>query len=123
MAAKKDSSRRKKARAENAAEPPEMTVNEAAEVYPDQWVLMRVTGCNEYRMPWCGHILAASPDEREITAALGREPRPSELPAGVPPAHYYIFQAYPRVFGGEALQAVLARICGRRVADGQAAEG
>ena len=117
---KKDRPRRRHAKDVEAPAPPEMTVNEVAEVYPEQWILMRVTGQNEHQMPWRGHILAASPDRTRITEALAREPRPSELPAGLPPAHYYVFEAYPRVYGGEALQSALALLCGRKDADSQA---
>lgn len=124
MATKKNPPRRPgAARGDTVAEPPEMTVNEAAAVYPDQWVLMRVTGRNEYQMPWRGHILAVSPEEQEITEALRREPRLSSIAAGAPRPLYYVFQAYPHVFEPEALRGLFTKRCEPRRADGQAAEG
>lgn len=123
MAMKKDRPQQRRTKNIEAPEPPEMTVNEVAEAYPEQWILMRVTGQNEHQMPWRGHILAASPDERNVTAALGREPRPSSLPPGAPRPHYYVFQAYPHVFEGEALQTLMSKLCGRGRADGEIAQG
>jgi hypothetical protein len=106
-----------------ATEPPEMTVNEVAEAYPEQWVLMRVTRENEYRAPWRGHILAVSPERKRISEALGREPKPSSLPPDEPRPLYYVFQAYPHFYGGEALQALLAQWREADGVNGQTAEG
>ncbi len=104
------------------ANPPELTVNEVAELYPEQWVLMRVTGENEYHHPWRGHVLAASHDERQINEALSREPRPSQLPPGVPAGRYYMFQAYRHVYPGKELDAWVAQIRGCGKTDDPAAE-
>ena len=105
------------------AHPPEMTVNEVAELYPEQWALMRVTGENEYHHPWRGHILAVSPRRGDITKALAREPRPSQLPPGADPGEYYVFQAYRHIYPGPELDAWLAQVRGESGTDGAAAEG
>ena len=104
------------------ANPPEMTVDEVAELYPGQWVLMRVTGENEYRHPWRGHILAVSHDDRHIPKALSREPKRSQLPPGVKPPEYYIFQAYRPIYPGPEWDAWLARVRMHGKTDGPVAQ-
>jgi hypothetical protein len=110
-------------RAGAATEPPEMTVDEVVELYPGQWILMRVTGLNEHKDPWQGQILAASYDEDEITEALGREPRPSSLPTGTRPPLHYIFQANPSRYGGEGLLEQLAQLEDEDDLDASSAQG
>ena len=105
------------------ANPPEMTIDEVAELYPWQWALMRVTGLNEHKHPWRGYILAVSPNREDMSDALAREPRPSQLPPGTPPAEHYIFQAYRRIYRGPGYDEWLARVRGQSEADGPIAEG
>ena len=104
------------------ANPPEMTIDEVAERYPGQWVLMRVTGENQYHHVWRGHILAVSPDEGDVNEALSREPKPSQLPPGVKPGRYCVFQAYRPIYPGPELDAWLARVRGQAKADGPGAK-
>jgi hypothetical protein len=104
------------------ANPPEMTINEVADLYPGQWALMRVTGENEYKHPWRGHILAVSPRRADITEALAREPRPSQLPPGVRPDRHCVFQAYRPIYPGPELDAWLAKIRERGMTDGPSAQ-
>jgi hypothetical protein len=103
-------------------DPPEMTIDEVADRYPGQWFLMRVTGENEYKHAWRGHILAVSPDERQINEALSREPRRSELPPGVKPGRYVVSQAYRPIYPGPELDAWLARIRAQQTTDGHRAQ-
>jgi hypothetical protein len=114
---------RDNAAAIDPANPPEMTVNEVADLYPGQWVLMRVTGENEYHHPWRGRILAVSHDERDIDEVLSREPRRSQLPPGVKPGEYYVFQAYRHTYPGPELDAWLARVRRHNKTDGPVAQG
>jgi|SRR5215213_2290651 len=102
--------------------PPEMTVDEVADLYPEQWVLMRVTGENEYHHAWRGHILAVSHKRSDITRALAREPRRSELPPGVRPGRYYVFQAYHYIYPGPEWDARLAQIRAQAKVDGPIAQ-
>ena len=122
MARKKKPPRRTAGIDIDPANPPEMTVNEVAEVYPEQWVLMRVTDENEYHHPWRGHILAVSHDERHINQALSREPRPSQLSPDVAPPRYYVFQAYRHIYPGPELDAWLAQVRGHGNTDGPLAQ-
>ena len=122
MGKKKDPPRRTTGIDIDPANPPEMTVNDAAEIYPEQWVLMRVTGENEYHHPWRGHILAVSHDERHIDEALAHEPRRSQLPPGVQRPRYYVFQAYRHIYPGPELDAWLAHIRGHGTTDGPVAQ-
>src|SRR5215213_2995064 len=47
-----------KHRANESDGAPEMTWNEAAEAYPNEWIFMEVTERDEHKWPWRGRILA-----------------------------------------------------------------
>lgn len=86
-----------------------LSYDEIVERYHAQWILLKVTGEDEHRNPSEGYVLAHSKSRGRINQALAKEPRPSELPLGTPRPEYCIFQAYPRVYSGEALAEIIAR--------------
>jgi hypothetical protein len=112
-----------KAVAIDPANPPELTVDEVADLYPGQWVLMRVTEDNEYHQAWRGHILAVSDDECDLNEVLAREPKRSQLPPGVKPGRYYVFQAYHYIYPGPEWDAWLAWARRHNKTDGPVAQG
>ncbi len=86
-----------------------LSYDEIVARYPAQWILLKVTGEDEHRNPSEGYVLAHSRSRGRINQALAKEPRPSELPPDAPQTEYCIFQAYPRVYSGEALAEIIAR--------------
>ena len=47
-----------------------ISVEEAMAAYPDQWILMRVTACNEYDAPTHGIVVATDPSRDGIQPAV-----------------------------------------------------
>jgi hypothetical protein len=63
------------------AEPDEpMTVDEARDRYPGEWVLMRVFEFDEHHHPLRGYVLRHSRSRKAISNRLAKEPPRSELP-------------------------------------------
>jgi hypothetical protein len=84
-----------------------LTVDEAAERYRDQWVLMKVVERDERHQPARGFVLAHSFDEQEVNAALAKEPPLGALPPEERTHSYYVFNAYPHVSSGPAYEAAV----------------
>jgi hypothetical protein len=85
-----------------------LSLDEVTARYPGDWILLRVTACDEDGIPSAGHVVGRWADtpanDRRIARAL------SEVlePAGEPDEQYYRFQAYPRIRTGEAMRKALA---------------
>ena len=69
-----------------------VSVEEAMAAYPDQWILMRVTACNEYDAPTHGIVVATDPSRDGIQPAVMEH----LLAARVTGSRYYVFFAHTR---------------------------
>jgi hypothetical protein len=101
---------------ESTEERREYTCDEAIARYYGEWILMKVTGFDEYYEPARGYVITHSPHRRDTSAALAKEPRRSELPPETPPQPYYTFKAFPRVHVGETYEEAAARFAEQRAA-------
>jgi hypothetical protein len=106
---------------ESTEERREYTCDEAIARFYGEWILMKVTGFDEYHEPARGYVITHSPRRRDISDALGQEPPRSELPPGSPP--YYIFKAFPSVHVDESYEAAAARFAQERAAAMDTARG
>lgn len=82
-----------------------LTVEEATERYRDQWVLMKAVERDERHEPARGYVLAHSFDEKEVNAALAKEPPLGLLPPEQRTHSYDVFNAYPLTNSGPAYEA------------------
>ena len=76
--------------------PPVLTVNEIIARHRDEWILMRVTGFDAEGWPERGYLLAHSPRRGDISDALAKEPRRSDMAPDAPYQPTYVFNAFPR---------------------------
>lgn len=65
-----------------------ITIDEAPDLYPDQWVLMRVTEHSEQDAPVAGVVLAAGSDEHVQAVLMDR------IRSGCPDGPYFRFFAF-----------------------------
>lgn len=81
-----------------------ISVAEAPELYPDQWVLMQVTEHSEHDMPVAGVVLATGSDEHVQAALMER------IRSGCPDPPYYRFFAFKNVPSAEELQEIAEQV-------------
>lgn len=97
-------------------DPREHSLDEVIALYYGEWVLLKVTGFDEYHEPAKGLVLAHSPNRAATSEVLAREPPRSALPPDAPYQPYYTFMAYPFVHVGETLEQARARFADQRAA-------
>ena len=71
---------------------PQMTVTEARNLYPNEWILMLVSGHDD-GMPSSGRILAHSFDRSAISDELAKQPPGPRIDQDGNRQPYYIFNA------------------------------
>lgn len=83
-----------------------VTVDEAADLFPGEWILMRVTEFDEHHTPVRGEIVKHNRSSSRVWAELGKR----LVPLGEKPKdHYYLFHGFPHLHTGEAFRAAIAR--------------
>lgn len=80
-----------------------MTVDEAVDLYPEQWILMRVTACEEGGFPTEGFVVAHSKRRGSIQPAVIRAVTTAKQEG----AHYYVFYGQHDLRTVEEWRAVL----------------
>jgi hypothetical protein len=86
-----------------SAEP--ISVEEATARFRGEWVLMQVSAFDERHNPCAGYVLTHSPDRRDISVELAKQPPRAELPPDVGP--FYIFRATPLSHSGPEYERAL----------------
>ena len=83
-----------------------VSIDEASEAYPGQWLLMKVTAVDEYDTPTHGLIVASGPTRASIQQTiLDVLTRP-----GGSDGRYCIFSGYKRIKSREEWSALIAKL-------------
>jgi hypothetical protein len=103
-----------------------MTVEEIADRYEGEWVLMRVTEYDEEGWPAKGLLLAHSPRQQDINLALEQR-SDGEASPDQAPIPYYAFMAGPTLRSGPEYEAavtefVVGLLGAKRAASGPTVE-
>ena len=80
-----------------------LSLEEIDNRYPDEWVLIEVTGLDEHKNVGWGRVLDHSPDRKRISKGVKRVWRVA------PKTHIYVRLAGPRPHSIEELREALAR--------------
>jgi len=83
-----------------------LTVNEIAERFPDQWILLRVTDQDEYGRSVAGQVVAVSKHSRGVWNKLIKIHFEHEEDH----SHYFVFNAYPHIYSGERFKEILDNV-------------
>jgi hypothetical protein len=86
--------------------PQPLTINEASERHPNEWILMRVTARDEYDVPTLGLIVAAAKKRNDIQPAV----LDAVAGAGQTGEEYYVFRGYKRLQPGPETQLALDKM-------------
>ena len=97
--------RQKRSRSSSLPDAP-ISVDEAADLYPGEWILMKLTAYDENRLPAAGWILAHGKTRRSINKTFVKALEEDLNPA----LPYYIFQGYHYLRTGERWQEVLDKL-------------
>lgn len=91
-----------------------ISVDEAAQRFIDQWLLMRVTEYDAQHLPHAGVIVARGPSRESIQSATVAAGKAQEQGAS-----YYLFQAFRPLQTTEEWRATLAASARRGAAGGR----
>jgi len=91
-------------------------IDEAIVLHYGEWILMKVTGFDDHKMPYKGIVLAHSPSRDEVSQVLRTEPLRSTLPPDAPYQPYYTFKAFQRARVGETIEQASERFAVLRAA-------
>ena len=100
--------------ATNAIEPRPMTIDEAVEAHPGQWMLIRVTARDKYDAPAEGVVVANAPTRDRIQDAIL-----DHLVRRRPDASYYLTSGYKRLRTREEFQQLVQRTIEREQSRGR----
>jgi hypothetical protein len=90
--------------APGAAEPRPMTIDEAAEAYPGQWMLIKVTAVTKYDAPAEGIVVAVGPTRDSIQDAVMEH-----LVRRRPDSSYFVAAGYKRLRTREEFDELVRR--------------
>jgi hypothetical protein len=80
-----------------------VTINEASDMYPGQWILMRVTESDEYDEPVAGLIVTTGPTRDSIQDAV------MEHVVRRRDGHYFVFSDLKRVSSRAEWEEIVRR--------------
>lgn len=81
-----------------------ISIEEAPNLYPDQWVLMQVTEHSDAGAPRAGIVLAAGSDEHVLSVMM------EDVRSGCPRGPYDRFFAFKHVPSAEELHEIAAQV-------------
>jgi len=87
----------------------EQSIDEAIVRHYGQWILMKITGFDEYHEPVKGLVLAHSDSRDEMSRVLALQPPRPSGPPEPPYAPYYTFKAFKRTRPGESVEDAARR--------------
>ena len=80
-----------------------VSIDQAGDDYPDEWVLFRITAFDEKHVPSHGHVLAHSPSDDVLCQTLVSLASQSEKMD----AQYYIFYEGQLIHSGEEMRRAI----------------
>ena len=84
---------------------PTVTVNEATDLFPGEWILMRVSEFDEHHTVTRGEIVTHNRSHARVWATLGKRLSP---PPEKPKDLYYLFHGFRHLHTGEAFREAIA---------------
>ena len=83
-----------------------LTINEIAERFPDQWILLRVTESDQWGRSVAGQIVAVGKHSRVPWTKLIK----IHTQHAEDRSHYFVFNAFPRIDSGEHFKEILDNV-------------